>query len=198
MFMYGSTAVLSDWASVRLCVDGILLKPQNHLSWCDTQMTDLVGIAFVIVWQNRKTGNLLSIKARYPFHQLYLTVSLYPAHRHDEPEQNFNLKIISHRHSHGPLVVPDNLNRAKHLYSARDVPNPPNLLRRKAHGHEPSPEERRHWILAVAEDLEEVVTTKPRWIIEVQYRDSGELASSEEDDELDNNERECSVNSILG
>lgn len=32
MFMYGSTAVLSNLASVRLRVDGILLKPKNHLS----------------------------------------------------------------------------------------------------------------------------------------------------------------------
>ena len=34
----------------------------------------------------------------------------------------------------------------------------------------------------MAEDLEEVVTKKSRWVIEVQHQDLGELASSEEDE----------------
>lgn len=61
-------------------------------------------------------------------------MSLHPGHRHGEPEHNFDLKIISYGHSNGPLVVPDSPNRVKLLYSVRDVPNPPNLLRKKHTG----------------------------------------------------------------
>ncbi|KAL8783874.1 MAG: hypothetical protein Q9195_009251 [Heterodermia aff. obscurata] len=62
-------------------------------------------------------------------------MSLHPGHCHQgEPENNFILKIISYGHSNGPLVVPDNPNRVKLLYSVRDVSNPPNLLRKKYSG----------------------------------------------------------------
>ncbi|KAI4150131.1 MAG: hypothetical protein LQ341_001170 [Variospora aurantia] len=61
-------------------------------------------------------------------------MSLYPGPRRGEPEHNFNLMIISYGHSSGPLLVADNPNRVKSLYSVRDVPNPPNLLRKKHTG----------------------------------------------------------------
>ncbi|KAL9022292.1 MAG: hypothetical protein Q9185_000534 [Variospora sp. 1 TL-2023] len=61
-------------------------------------------------------------------------MSLYPGPRRAEAEHNFNLMIISYGHSSGPLLVPDNPNRVKSLYSVRDVPNPPNLLRKKHTG----------------------------------------------------------------
>lgn len=61
-------------------------------------------------------------------------MSLRPGRYGDPQEHNFNLKIISYGHSNGPLVVPENSNRVKLLYSVRDVPNPPNLLRKKHTG----------------------------------------------------------------
>lgn len=59
-------------------------------------------------------------------------------------------------------------------------------------------EEGRHRSVAFAEELGKVVTKKPRWAIEVQYRDLGEVASIEEDDERENNESEGSVSPTLG
>ncbi|KAG7001358.1 hypothetical protein G7Y79_00032g067110 [Physcia stellaris] len=55
-------------------------------------------------------------------------------------------------------------------------------------------EEYRHLIVPFAKELGEVVTKKPRWVIEVQHRDAGEVASSEEDEERG----EGSVSPTLG
>ena len=59
-------------------------------------------------------------------------------------------------------------------------------------------EEDRHWIVAVAEELGESGHKKPRSVIEVQHRDLGEVASTEEDEEHENNEREGSLSPTLG
>ncbi|KAI4089528.1 MAG: hypothetical protein LQ344_005354 [Seirophora lacunosa] len=182
-------------------------------------------------------------------------MSLYPGHRRGEPEHNFDLIIISYAHSSGPLVVPENPNRVKLLYSVRDVPNPPNLLRKKHTGmsrrlqkeiflskegkarlaqilenteskmvemmedysRAPTPEvvteadlyapkesprelivgimceEGRHRSVALAEELAKLITKRPRWTVNVQHRDLGEVESSEEDRDEDEGERERSV-----
>ena len=186
-------------------------------------------------------------------------MSLHPDHYHGEPEHSFDLKVISYGHTNGPLVVPDNPNRVKLLYSVRDVPNPPNLLRKKHTGmsrrlqkeiflskqgkarleqileniesqmvkmtedysRAPTPEivtdadldkpkesprelivgvmceEGRHRSVAFAEELGKMVTKKPRWVIEVQHRDLGEIGSSEEDED-EHKEKDGSVSPTLG
>lgn len=61
-------------------------------------------------------------------------MSLRPGRSRGEPEHNFTLQIISYGHVNGPLQIPDSANTIKLLYSVRDVPNPPNLLRKKHTG----------------------------------------------------------------
>ena len=59
-------------------------------------------------------------------------------------------------------------------------------------------EEGRHRSVAFAEELGKTVTKKPRWVMEVQHRDLGEVGSSEEDEEYGNNEKEGSVSPTIG
>ena len=59
-------------------------------------------------------------------------------------------------------------------------------------------EEGRHRSVAFAEELGKMITKKPRWVIEVQHRDLGELGSSEEDEEDENKEKDGSVSPTLG
>lgn len=148
--------------------------------------------------------------------------------------------------------MPENSKRVKLLYSIRDVPNPPNLMRKKYTGmshrlqreiflskqgkarveqiltiiesqmvkmsedysRAPTPEmvgkadpvvvkesptelivgimceEGRHRSVAFAEELGKLVTKKPRWVIEVQHRDLGELRSDEKDEEEEDQDDE--------